>query len=104
MVSPATPDSVAVHAQQALRDVNADLARRLKVHTMLIRPADNVALREEGGATRNVAFWFVPVLIDPQETSMYRVYELFNEAEDLLLSKYGEHVLLVPAVLGVSKS
>ena len=35
---------------------------------------------------------------------MYRVYELFNEAEDLLLSKYGEHVLLVPAVLGVSKS
>ena len=83
-----TAEEIAARVQQALRETSDPAGRRVRVH------ADH--LRRVGGP---FAYWYVPVLIDPDEREMYRIYQILSDVEEALSAQGVERVFLVPGVL-----
>jgi len=83
-----TREEIAVRVQDALRTAKDPAGHRVRVH------ADGIRLVE--GPT---PYWYVPVLIDPAEREMYRIYQVLSDVEELLGTQGADRVFLVPAAL-----
>lgn len=75
-----------------------DIARRLRVDPSRVTKHTVMYDHMDGP----VQSWQVPVLIDPDQSPMYPVYELMTEAEIILEKSYTDSFFLAPAVLNTA--
>lgn len=66
-------EKVARKVQALLNSVSEGVGKRIRVHPTGIHYES---------PSRTEPFWWVPVLIDPNEREMYRVYEALSEVEE----------------------
>jgi hypothetical protein len=83
-----TAQGIIYRVQQALRQADDPAGHRVRVHEAGVR-------RVEGPVT----YWFVPVLIDPEEREMYRIYQLLSDVEESLENQGVEKIFLAPGTL-----
>ena len=83
-----TAQNIIYRVQEALRRADDPAGHRVRVHESGVR-------RVEGP----VNYWFVPVLIDPEEREMYRLYQLLSDVEDALEAEGVDKVFLAPGTL-----
>lgn len=83
-------EQVAQLIQAELRKDPDGIGKRIRVH------ASGVKFETPQGSS---PYWWVPVLIDPNETQMYRIYEVLSHVEEYFSFEGNENVFLVPAIL-----
>jgi uncharacterized protein (UPF0332 family) len=83
-----TAQDIIYRVQHALRHAEDPAGHRVRVHEAGVR-------RVEGPLN----YWFVPVLIDPEEREMYRIYQLLSDVEESLETQGVEKIFLAPATL-----
>lgn len=90
---------VAALVQETLRVIDPEIGRSVRVDLQRVTQSETAVSAAEQTSS---LLWEIPILFDPNtidNQKMFKLYELFNDAEDVIADKHGIRVFLAPAVL-----